>query len=599
MSPELQREIDKYLSKKNIYFSKFSLELQAHLELTYPSLPSIKARWFMLKHNLLSIPTCEYPKCIAPVKWNERKNHFDDGCCTDHIKRITSLKHFGTEHPNQSKKQQQKVKKSIHEKYGVDYITQTQKHKDSVKETVREKYGFDSVLQSPEIRDKIKNTMLERHGVEYAQQSDKLRSKTIETNIKHFGVEESLSSSTVRKKINKTNMEKFGSIFPMRNEELLEKRKQHIIEKYDAYSPISDPEVANKLRKTHYTKYYNEKLIKNTLFKPLFTLDEYIGTLDENNRGNKYMWKCMVCDSEFSDSLAAGNIPTCPTCYPKVYNKSLMENDLFEHIDVNKEQGKRGLIGQKEIDIYLPDFKLGIEFNGIYWHSEQKGKNRNYHLDKSLQAENVGISLIHVFETEWLLKKNIVLDIINRRIGNLNKVDLDTTEIDIVTTEDKSNFLTRNNIFGDDIFITETKGIYKNNELLAIMTAIPYNNGIWIRHFVIKRGIDFKNGNSFGLLFRSLNLKNDTPVLYSVDRRYNMISDPQIIGAGFTFEGSTDPSMYFSSNNKSLILSSNIDIGNISSYVTNYDPVLSIKENMVANGYLTIWDCGKLVYKFY
>jgi hypothetical protein len=40
----------------------------------------------------------------------------------------------------------------------------------------------------------------------------------------------------------------------------------------------------------------------------------------------------------------------------------------------------RKILKGKELDIYLPDEKLAIEFDGIYWHSL---KDENYHLNKT------------------------------------------------------------------------------------------------------------------------------------------------------------------------------------------------------------------------
>ena len=242
MMDDIQGEIEKYLSKKNIYFHKFSDELKAHLKSLYPDLPTIKSQWYMLKNSVAEIPKCELTNCPQSAKWNERNNQFDAGCCADHNKKLTSLKHYGTEHPNQSKKQQQKVKKSIQEKYGVDYITQTSKHKQIVKETIKEKYGVDYILQVSTVRDKIKQTNLARYGVEHPTSNSEIREKVQQTNLKRFGVKESLSSPEVRAKGHKTNREKYGSIFPMRNEELLEKRRQYIIETYNAYSPLEPKE---------------------------------------------------------------------------------------------------------------------------------------------------------------------------------------------------------------------------------------------------------------------------------------------------------------------------------------------------------------------
>ena len=40
-----------------------------------------------------------------------------------------------------------------------------------------------------------------------------------------------------------------------------------------------------------------------------------------------------------------------------------------------------------ELDVYIPSKHIAIEYNGIYWHSELNGKNKNYHLTMD-SAEN-------------------------------------------------------------------------------------------------------------------------------------------------------------------------------------------------------------------
>lgn len=73
-----------------------------------------------------------------------------------------------------------------------------------------------------------------------------------------------------------------------------------------------------------------------------------------------------------------------------------LQNDLGCKVVTRDRQ----LLDGKEIDIYLPDYKIGIEYDGNYWHSYPV-KDMKYHQDKSIQAAKVGIRLIHIFEYEW------------------------------------------------------------------------------------------------------------------------------------------------------------------------------------------------------
>lgn len=61
----------------------------------------------------------------------------------------------------------------------------------------------------------------------------------------------------------------------------------------------------------------------------------------------------------------------------------------------------------RDIDVYIPSLKLGIEYNGLHWHSERLGKDKNYHLDKLNKCNEQGIKLIQIFEDEWINHREI------------------------------------------------------------------------------------------------------------------------------------------------------------------------------------------------
>ena len=51
-----------------------------------------------------------------------------------------------------------------------------------------------------------------------------------------------------------------------------------------------------------------------------------------------------------------------------IYNGKIIENYRFEK---NLSPAK-----SREIDIFLPDIKIGIEIDGLYFHSEKNGKDK-------------------------------------------------------------------------------------------------------------------------------------------------------------------------------------------------------------------------------
>ena len=53
----------------------------------------------------------------------------------------------------------------------------------------------------------------------------------------------------------------------------------------------------------------------------------------------------------------------------------------------------------------MPDYKMVIEFDCLYWHSDNQ-KDKNYHLNKTINCEKENIQLLHIFEDEWIYKKD-------------------------------------------------------------------------------------------------------------------------------------------------------------------------------------------------
>jgi hypothetical protein len=77
----------------------------------------------------------------------------------------------------------------------------------------------------------------------------------------------------------------------------------------------------------------------------------------------------------------------------------------------------RNVIPPFEIDVYVESKKLGIEFNGLYWHSERAGVDPHKHQLKTELCAEKGIRLLHIFEDEWRDKQAIVKSMVLHRLG--------------------------------------------------------------------------------------------------------------------------------------------------------------------------------------
>ena len=90
---------------------------------------------------------------------------------------------------------------------------------------------------------------------------------------------------------------------------------------------------------------------------------------------------------------------------------------------------------------------MAIEFNGLIFHSEKCKIDKNYHLNKTRECEKQGIRLIHIFEDEWLYKKDIVKSMLTNILGFTdNKIFARKCMLKNVPPKDAMQFLDENHI---------------------------------------------------------------------------------------------------------------------------------------------------------
>ena len=161
----------------------------------------------------------------------------------------------------------------------------------------------------------------------------------------------------------------------------------------------------------------------------------------------------------------------CPKC---AFTYSKGEKELFDFIksilgEENVTQHNRGILKGEEIDIYIPSLKFGIEYNGLYWHSEIS-KGKDYHLNKTIKCNNAGIRLFHIFEDEWLNKKEIVKSMLSSLlVKKNNRIFARKCDIREVEPKEANKFLEDNHIQGK-CNSQMRYGLFYNGELLSLMT---------------------------------------------------------------------------------------------------------------------------------
>ena len=252
-----------------------------------------------------------------------------------------------------------------------------------------------------------------------------------------------------------------------------------------------------------------------------------------------------------------------------------------------------------ELDIYLPEIKLAIEFDGIYFHSEITGKkNRSYHLNKTKMCEDKGIQLLHIFENEWVFKKDIVRSIINNKVGNTrNKIFARKCSIITIDKDDKNSFLDDNHIQGK-CNCNMTYGLMYEDEIVSVMTfnKSRFNKSYkWeLSRYCGKLNTSVVGG--FSRLLKHFMKNHGSSIISYADKRY---SNGNVYEKnGFVKNNITDPTYFYTKNHLDLIRKENFRKTRIMNdeHMT-YDKNISEWQNMINNGYDRIWDCGKIVFQ--
>ena len=141
----------------------------------------------------------------------------------------------------------------------------------------------------------------------------------------------------------------------------------------------------------------------------------------------------------------------------------------------------RTVISPYEIDIYVPSKKIGIEFNGSYWHSSIY-KDKNYHFNKSKIAEKNGIRLIHIYEYEWndpVQRKKIEL-MLNIALGRVNnKIYARQCDVRKISNQEAKSLNEQVHLQGHRN-AQVTYGLFYKNELVQLMSfsKTKYNKNL-------------------------------------------------------------------------------------------------------------------------
>lgn len=492
-----------------------------------------------------------------------------------------------------------KLRDIFRKKYGVDHPSQLPSVKEKIKKK-RESGAYDNVGK------KMKQTLLEKYGDEnfvnvslakqtkkerYGDENYNNRKKMLQTNNEKYGM--NVSPNTLKSTTDRSNSGQIGFGSELYRQYLIQRNITNI-------SQLDCVKKKNKDRQ-------HQLAIRNLFFgnrlksivTPLFSPEEYINA--EYN--TLYKFKCNQCQNNFEDTLYSGNIPRCLVCYPHIKFQSKAELEIVSFLESHKilvNRHDRTILNGDEIDILIPDKKMGIEYNGIIWHSEIFGnKDKNYHSNKTSMSNSKNYSLIHILDWEWINKKEIVKGMLLNKLGLSSKIHARKCIIKEVSPKNKSEFVENNHIQGNDISSVNI-GLFYINELVSVMTfsksRFDKKYEYEMSRYCNKIGYSVVGGAS-KLFSYFLKTYNPSSVVSYCDRRFFNGEVYKKIGMN---QISITPQSYhyFHKNYCVPINRLKFQKHKLHKILKIYDPNLTEWQNMQLNGYDRIWDCGHYKYEW-
>jgi len=275
------------------------------------------------------------------------------------------------------------------------------------KDTIKKKYGVDNISQHPDIKKK----KVEK----WKQNADKWIEKQRQTMLKKYGyvnasqVPEIKNQKIEKLKALRMNHDKFVEIM----NEMFRKygrfnQRWEIPE--DIYARIKDSE-------NPYYEYqkilYNERLVVDDRCELVTTFDEFYKSMVPK----KVVVRCKDCGRESIFSIW-GTKQTYLSCkYCNAYT-SVAERQLFNWL---KSLGFNPLLhynrgtNEGELDIYIPEMNLAIEFQGLIWHANEDSFKRDK--EKWNAYTKQGIRLFYIYEDDYTRKSPIVKSLLLHKLG--------------------------------------------------------------------------------------------------------------------------------------------------------------------------------------
>jgi len=441
-------------------------------------------------------------------------------------------------------------------KYGVSNPSQNKEIKKKQEETLFKRHGVKVPAKSEIIKNKMIQTNISKYGNASSLHGKENKIKTIETWNKKYGCDHPFSAPVIREKINKSMEEKYGKHYTQ-TKDYLEKTKKTCIERYGKEHHSQSESTKIKRRKTNQKKYGFEYPSQN----------------------DKILKKIMLSGSK----------------QKKIYGKT--QKEIKDYLsEITGLSFESIIVGRKEIDIFNPINKIGIEYCGLRWHNENspEPRDRNYHFNKYQICKAEDIRLITIFEDEWIYKKNQCKSYLRSIFGVFKqKIFARKCIIKEVNKKISNKFYLENHLFGKPNSTKVSFGIFYEDNMIGCMSLGSHHRDcskITLNRLCFKEDIQVMGGVSkmFKRCVEWCMANKHKKIITWSDNRWSTGLVYEKIGFKLDKEMSADYS-YVDLNKKYSRLSKQSQKKSNSKCPKD----MTEKQWSETNNLSRIWDCGK------
>lgn len=325
----------------------------------------------------------------------------------------------------------------------------------------------------------IERTNIDKYGCKESVNSEHAREVAKKHNLEKYGVDHYSKTDEYKKKFKDTMQVRYGSKIPIKNSQIKRKKEHTCIEKYGTPNYFGSLiSIKNLVKDSDKFEEYQEFSADPRIYCEQFETKPTVKFLET---------RLGVTDTTIFAVLDKYN------CRDSViFSGSLMEHEIIQYLkeldsSIVIKHNDRTVIAPQEIDIYLPQYKIGIECNPTVTHNSSlcdpwggNPKHYKYHQNKSLYAKENGIFIFHIFGYEWSHSKSVVLSMISNLINHIShKIYARNTYVTEISNSECTEFLDKNHRQGK-LSAKIRLGLKdkKTNELVSVMTFSHMRNTI-------------------------------------------------------------------------------------------------------------------------